>query len=173
MYFCNSEMINVDRKSVHNNSQELVKIGGYQDLLNVNRSKSVDVVFGQFYKLLKSNNRIINSSYAFFNQDLESIRNKLIEDNIVKPNRLIYSNAICYDNIWCGKEPSRFYEHKILVDCESSNDFVVCSYSAVCIIGTVILYDKKKDEWVLKEPTYVDEKYNKSHYNYYYGIKFS
>lgn len=171
MYFCTTEMVNVDRKSIDN--QQLVKIKGYEEVLNLSRDKTSDVMFAQFYKLLKQNNRIINSSYALFDQGLESIRNKLIQDNIVKPNRLIYSSSKCYDNIWNGKEPSKSYEHKILVDSESSNEFVVCSYSAVCIIGIMVIYDRKKDQWVLKEPIYVDETYNKSHYNYYYGIKFS
>ena len=172
MYFCTTEMLNVDRKTA-DNRQQLVKIKGYDEILSLSRSKSVDVMFAQFYKLLKQNNRIINSSYAFFSQDLESIRDKLVQDNIIKPNRLIYSSSVCYDNIWNRKEPSKFYEHKILVDSESTNEFVVCSYSAICTIGTMLIYDRKMEQWVLKEPNYVDETYKKSHYNYYYGIKFS
>jgi hypothetical protein len=173
MYFCNTELVSVDRKSPTENSQELVRIEGYDAVFSLNRSKSMDAMFTQFYKLLKVNNRIINSSFAFFNQDLEVIRNRLIEDTGIKPNRLIYSDLQCYEKVWNGREPSRFYEHKILVNAESSNEFVVCSYSAVCTIGTLIEYNVKRDEWVFKEPDYIDKKYKKSHYNYYYGIKFS
>jgi len=172
MYFCNTEVVSVNRKSIENN-QDMIRIEGYDEILSISRFKPMDAMFATFYKLLKDNNRIINGSYGFFNQDLESMKSKLLNDNGIRPDRLIYSSELCYNKIWNGKEPNKFYEHKVLLNADSSNEFVVCTYALLCMVGTVISYHQKRDEWVLKEPRYLDSRYKNSHYNYYYGVKFS
>jgi len=167
----------LSRRGIDNIYDVRVDVQEYKIISTVNVNRE-DLLFLEFYELLKDKNLITNSRYNSVNSEVLPCFANLVSKIGKKPNLMIVSNQETFDKIKSHTNGIflSFIEGEtnnivILPEGSTNKEFCIFSYADVWNIGLVASYDQHEEKLHLKEPIYKDASYKDSHYNYYYGLK--